>query len=125
MTVREEALKFLKNNPNERFSAREVANAIGRNVDYTRKKLNNLTEDVDSVKKVNSGPVILTEIEDETVVLVSDRDILEDIVEEHAPSKLKRAKKMGSTDAIRRMIRREIADGSFPAGQTNDYFYKK
>jgi hypothetical protein len=77
------------------------------------------------VKKVGSGRVIVTEIEDERVVLVSDRDILEDIVEEHAPEKLERAKNMGSVKAIRRMIRREIADGSFPGGKSYDYFYKK
>lgn len=125
MTARQDILKLLKDNPNERFSAREVANAVGYSVGYARKMLNNLSEDVESVKKVNAGRIIVHEIGDENVVLVSDRDILLSIVERHAPEKLERAKNMGSIKAIRRMIRREIADNEFPAGQSYEYFYKK
>lgn len=95
---------------------REIAESIDYHPSYVGKRCRMMaTEDI--IEREEGGFVIGHDIpgRDNPTILNSDRSFLLDIVQEHEPESLSRARSMSVKD-LQKFIKKEIATATYPLG---------
>lgn len=116
-TVAARAHSYLEES-GEWHRAAEVAEAIGASTDYTRQRLNHLVSE-GSVEKRSSGAIIGSRIDGDDYI-VAEKAHAYDIIRTFGDLSEERMKEM-SLKALRRYIRKNIAERTRPVGSKVEY----
>ena len=110
MGLRNELPDFLQDNPDDWFTAQELADELG----YSDGWVHDVSQDLDEVDEKLGNRIVAHEIPGraDPVVLGGDRDDLLELVKSVDSSKLAEAKRQPTVDKLRDFIEEEIAQGT-------------
>lgn len=108
----DERIETYLNTTDEAHRAFEIADKINSKTGYTRRRCNQLYED-EELQKFWGSPVVGHPMPDgSTKVLVNNRQVLLNIVQQYRPQRLAEAQSKSTIKELRSFIEEEIAVGS-------------